>query len=126
MSEIWRAKNDTKVWSPSCIATILLFTAVSLAFFFGLSAYFTERSGDLFKAAYPLLEPLLEDSATEGEKADFSNAYFRIAQSINDHPLILTNKELLLVRDMVMDQKISREEIAKIEALAAKVSERNE
>ncbi|MBR5902165.1 hypothetical protein IKZ40_07435 [bacterium] len=122
MSEIWRAKNDTKNWSPSCIATILLFAATSLAFFMGLSAYFTERSGDLFKAAYPLLEPLLEDSVTDNEKAGFSNAFFRIAQSVNEHPLILTNKEMLLVRDMVMDQRISREEIGKIEALAAKVS----
>lgn len=122
MSEIWRAKNDTKVYSPSCLATIALFIVTSLALFFGLSAYFTERSGDLFKACYPLLEPLLEDSATAGEKAGFSNAFFRIAQSINEDPLILTNKEMLLVRDIVMDQRISREEIAKLESLADKVS----
>ncbi|MBO7434745.1 hypothetical protein J6U76_01945 [bacterium] len=122
MSEIWRTKNDTKVYSPSCLATIALFIVTSLALFFGLSAYFTERSGDLFKACYPLLEPLLEDSATAGEKAGFSNAFFRIAQSINEDPLILTNKEMLLVRDIVMDQRISREEIAKLESLADKVS----
>lgn len=122
MSEIWRTKNDTKVYSPSCLATIALFIVTSLALFFGLSAYFTERSGDLFKACYPLLEPLLEDSTTAGEKAGFSNAFFRIAQSINEDPLILTNKEMLLVRDIVMDQRISREEIAKLESLADKVS----
>ena len=122
MSEIWRAKNDTKVYSPSCLMTIGLFVVIFCVFVFCLANYLTENSGKLFMAAYPLMEPMIEKDASQDERQTFSNAYFKIASVIDEDPLILTNKSLLLLKFIVMDQKISSEEIGNLEKLSETLS----
>ena len=73
-------------------------------------------------AAYPLMEPMIEKDASQDERQTFSNAYFKIASVIDEDPLILTNKSLLLLKFIVMDQKISSEEIGNLEKLSETLS----
>lgn len=123
MSGVWRDKNDVKVWSPSCLATVVLFLVALCVFAYCLSAFLTEKSGKLFAAVYPLMEPMVEEEAGPEERAAFSNAYFRIAGKIDEDPMIITNKSLLMLRDIVMDQRISREEIARLGELSQKLTQ---
>ena len=117
MSEVWRDKNDTRDTSPSCLATIVLFVALLGGGFLFLAAFLSTRSGDLLKMVYPLTEAFIEKDATAGERADFSNSWFSIAEKLNGDPMSLTNNSLALLKKIIIDQSVTKEEIAELKEM---------
>jgi len=117
MSEIWRDKNDTRDMSPSCLATIFLFVVLLAGGFLFLASFLSTRSGDLLKMLYPYAESFAEKDVTAEEMADFSNSWHRIAEQLNADPMSITNGSLALLKDMIIDQNVTKEEIAELKGM---------
>ncbi|MBQ7555977.1 hypothetical protein IJS98_05955 [bacterium] len=83
----------------------------------------TERCGDLLKMTYPYVTPFMEKDVTEEERAEFSNSWFRVADCINRNPLILTNRSVMIIKNVVLDHSVSKEEIADMKKLAERLEE---
>lgn len=123
MSEVWRDKDDKRNFSPSCLVTVLLFSAALILGLFFLANFVTERCGDLLKMTYPYVMPFVEKDVTEEERAEFSNSWFRIADCISRNPLILTNRSVMIIKNVVLDHSVSKEEIADMKKLAERLEE---
>ena len=125
MSEIWRDKDDKRNFSPSCLVTALIFSAALMLGLFFLANFVTEKCGDLLKMTYPYVSPFMDKDVTNEEQAEFSNSWFRIADCINRDPLILTNSSVMIIKNVVLDRSVSKEEIADLKKLAERL-EKNE
>jgi len=118
MSEVWRDKEDARNFSPSCLVTIILFFVASALGLFFLANFVTEKCGDLLKMTYPYVSPFLEKDVTPEEEREFSNSWFSVADSISSDPLILTNSRVMIIKNVVLDRSVSKEEIAEMKKLA--------
>ena len=123
MSEVWRDKDDKRNFSPSCLVTVLLFGVALILELIFLANFVTERCGDLLKMTYPYVTPFMEKDVTEEERAEFSNSWFRVADCINRNPLILTNRSVMIIKNVVLDHSVSKEEIADMKKLAERLEE---
>lgn len=123
MSEVWRDKDDKRNFSPSCLVTVLLFGVALILGLIFLANFVTERCGDLLKMTYPYVTPFMEKDVTEEERAEFSNSWFRVADCINRNPLILTNRSVMIIKNVVLDHSVSKEEIADMKKLAERLEE---
>jgi hypothetical protein len=123
MSEIWRDKDDKRNFSPSCLVTALIFSAALILGLFFLANFVTEKCGDLLKMTYPYVSPFMDKDVTAEEQAEFSNSWFRIADCISRDPLILTNSSVMIIKNVVLDRSVSKEEIADLKKLAERLEE---
>lgn len=123
MSEIWRDKDDKRNFSPSCLVTALIFSAALILGLFFLANFVTEKCGDLLKMTYPYVSPFMDKDVTSEEQAEFSNSWFRIADCISRDPLILTNSSVMIIKNVVLDRSVSKEEIADLKKLAERLEE---
>ena len=123
MSDVWRDKEDRRNFSPSCLVTVLLFSAALILGLLFLANFVTERCGDLLKMTYPYVTPFVEKDVTVEEQAEFSNSWFRVADCINKDPLILTNRSVMIIKNIVLDHSVSKEEIAELTKLAERLEE---
>lgn len=121
MSEVWRDKDDTRNFSPSCLLTALVFCAALVLGIFFLANFVTEKCGDLLKMTYPYVVPFFDKDVTSEEQAEFSNSWFRVADCIERDPLILTNKSVMIIKNVVLDRSVSKEEIADMKKLAERL-----
>ena len=123
MSEVWRDKDDKRNFSPSCLVTALIFSAALILGLFFLANFVTEKCGDLLKMTYPYVSPFMDKDVTSEEQAEFSNSWFRIADCISRDPLILTNSSVMIIKNVVLDRSVSKEEIADLKKLAERLEE---
>lgn len=123
MSEVWRDKDDKRNLSPSCLVTALVFCAALILGLFFLANFVTERCGDLLKMTYPYVVPFMDKDVTSDERKEFSNSWFRIADCISRDPLILTNSSVMIIKNVVLDRSVSKEEIADLKQLAERLEE---
>lgn len=69
------------------------------------------------KMLYPYAESFAEKDVTAEEMADFSNSWHRVAEQLNADPMSITNGTLVLLKDMIIDQNVTKEEIAELKEM---------